>query len=122
MTRHLKFNIEYGKWFVELPEWKGDKCELQMVMGADSFLDILAQGEPCVELILSTEPINGCEELKLVRLGDLEGPEMSSGAWYQFDKYKDTPFMFELWLCDVTKFVFGEFPSSLYFVKQESLL
>ena len=29
------------RWYVDLPEWEGEKDNLEMVLGADSFLEIL---------------------------------------------------------------------------------
>jgi hypothetical protein len=114
-VRHYKFyKDEYG-WFVDLPEWTGEKWDLQMVMGADTFLDLLSQGETEIHVTLSTEPFEGCETLELVHLGRLEGPELGEGAWYILDEYADLPFNLKMWLCDVTKFVFGSFPSKIYF-------
>ena len=108
------YKDEYG-WFIDLPGWEGEKSDLQMVMGADDFLDLLAQGESDVYVTLSTEPFDGCETLELLCLGRLEGPELGEGAWYILDEYVDLPFGLRMWLCDVTKFVFGEFPSKIYF-------
>jgi hypothetical protein len=34
-----------GRWYVDLPEYQGSKQDLEMVSGADAFLEILAQGE-----------------------------------------------------------------------------
>jgi hypothetical protein len=33
------------------------------------------------------------------------------------EKYQGIDFDLEMWLCDVTKFVFDEFPTKIYFVK-----
>lgn len=108
------YKDEYG-WFVDLPEWDGERWDLQMVMGADTFLDLLAQGETETYVTLSTQPFDNCETLELIYLGRLEGPELGEGAWYILEEYVDLPFNLKMWLCDVTKFVFGEFPSKIYF-------
>ena len=43
MTRKFKFyKEEDNRWFVDLPEWEGDKEDLEMVMGADILLEILS--------------------------------------------------------------------------------
>ena len=42
-----------SKWFADIPEWEGEKWELEMVMGADMMLDILSQGEGEINLTLS---------------------------------------------------------------------
>ncbi len=113
--RQFKFYKDDLGWFVDLPEWTGEKWELQMVSGADTFCDILAQGENEVYVTLSTEPFDGCDVLEFLYLGGLEGPEMGEGAWYALDQYVDLPLNLTMWLCDVTKFVFGDFPSKIYF-------
>lgn len=108
------YKDEHG-WFVDIPEWEGEKADLQMVSGADTFCEILAQGQNDVYITLSDTPFDGCEVLELLYLGRLEGPEMGSGAWYNLDNYADLPFRLTMWLCDVTKYVFGEFPKQIYF-------
>ena len=51
----LKFYKENdNRWFVNLPEWKGNKDDLEMVMGADTMLDYISDGENEVFLYLST--------------------------------------------------------------------
>jgi hypothetical protein len=114
MKQYRFYKDDIG-WFVDLPEWTGEKGELQMVCGADTFCDILSQGENEIHVTLSTEPFNGCDVLDFLYLGRIEGPEMGSGAWYILDHYADLPFGLTMWLCDVTKFVFGDFPSKIYF-------
>lgn len=114
MRTYRFYKDQYG-WFVDLPEWVGERWDLQMVMGADDFLELLAQGETEVYVTLSKDPFDGCETLELIHLGRLEGPELGEGAWYILDEYVDLPYTLKMWLCDVTKFVFGEFPSKIYF-------
>lgn len=114
--RNLKFyKEETGRWYVDLPEWEGEKDELEMVMGADSFLEILSQGENEVYVTLSDTEFPNAERLRLLELGRIEGIELGSGAWYSLTSYKDIPYDIEMWLCDVTKFVFGGFPKVIYF-------
>ena len=115
MTRRLKFNKEFDGWFVELPEWSGSKADLQMVCGADTFLDILCDGEWYVWLTLSDEPFTGANELKLTGIGMLDGEFVDSGATYTLENYMGIPFSLDMWLCDVTLFVFGKFPETIYF-------
>lgn len=115
MTRRLKFSKELDGWFVVLPEWDGSREDLQMVAGADTFLDILCEGEWYVWLNLSDKPFNGANELKLTGIGMLDGEFIDSGATYRFENYRGIPFSLDMWLCDVTKFVFGDFPEIIYF-------
>ena len=114
MRSYRFYKDEYG-WFVDLPEWEGEVWDLQMVMGADTFLDILSQGENEVYVTLSKTPFNGCETLYYQHDGRLEGPEYGEGAWYFLNEYVGLPMTLKMWLCDVTKFVFGEFPTKIYF-------
>jgi hypothetical protein len=114
-VRSFKFYKNEHGWFVDLPEWEGEVWDLQMVMGADTFLDILSQGEEVVHVTLSTTPFEGCEILHYQYQGRLEGPEYGEGAWYFLNEYIGMSMTLEVWLCDVTKFVFGDFPIKIYF-------
>jgi hypothetical protein len=113
--RLFRFYRDDIGWFVDLPEWEGSRYDLQMVMGADSFLDILSQGENEKHVLLSDEPFDGCYELIFIGLGRIEGPEIGEGAWYKLENYLGIDFKLQMWLCDVTKFVFGNFPIKIYF-------
>lgn len=86
-----------------------------MVSGADTFLDILSQGDSEVHVTMSKEPFDRCETLHFQELGRLEGPEMGTGAWYFLQNYNGIDYTLKMWLCDVTVFVFGEFPNKIYF-------
>lgn len=111
------YKEDSGRWYVDLPEWEGEKGDLEMVAGADLFLDILAQGEGSVDVILHTEKFEGSNTLELSHLGRLESWELGEGAWYKMLEYMGMDYELTMWLCDVTKFVFGEFPKNIYFCK-----
>jgi len=103
----IKFNRELdGRWYVVLPDWKGSKAELEMVAGADTMLDLLAE----VTLRLYKTKVEGADKLEIIN------SEVESGAEYYYSSpYFET---MKIWLCDVTKFVFGEFPKVLYVIKE----
>jgi hypothetical protein len=64
MTRRFKFyKEEDGKWFVDLPEWEGDKDDLEMVMGADILLEILSNNSDYCYVTFSDEPFDGAKTL-----------------------------------------------------------
>ena len=109
------YKDEHG-WFVDIPEWEGDVWDLQMVSGADTFLDILSQGENEVYVTLSDKPFDGCEFLQFEHYGRLEAWEMGEGAWYILTSYKGISYSLRMWLCDVTKYVFGDLPNRIYFI------
>jgi len=84
-------------------------------MGADHFCDIMAEGGNEIFVTLSKEPFEGSDVLNFQKLGRLEGPEFGEGAWYLLQEYKGVDYKLEMWLCDVTKFVFGNLPEKIYF-------
>lgn len=103
-----KFTFEKesdNNWYIVLPEWEGEHWELEMIMGADTMLDIISQGNSPIDVIISEEYFNGCT-YTLTFLREEEG-----GGWYEL---KSDLFKFEVWLCHVTKFVFGYLPKKLY--------
>ena len=116
MKSYKFYKDSYG-WFLDLPDSGFSKEELQMVMGADDFCEILSQGENEFYLTLSTSPFEGCSSLEFLHFGRLEGPELGDGAWYLLEYYLDLPFGIKMWLCNVTKYVFGGdyFPKEIYF-------
>jgi hypothetical protein len=113
--RNFKFYKENERWYVDLPEWSGTQADLEMVAGADTFLDILSQGDDVIHVTMSQTPFDGCESIKFLRLGSLEGFELGEGGWYFLNEYQGVSYCLELWLCDVTKFVFGELPAQIFF-------
>ena len=118
--RSYKFYKEdwTNKWFVDLPEWEGPKSELEMVCGADTMLDIIAQGNDVVHLRISdkpftltdTEPIetNAYTLTKIEDTPDIGGAKYLMKEWYGFE------YNLEMWLCHVTEFVFGYLPETIY--------
>ena len=101
---HFQKDIS-GRWFVDLPEWEGTKDELEMVMGADTMLDVISCMDNDVWITLSTEPF----ENFTYKLTFKE--EIYDGATYGLEgNYME----FDVWLCSVTKFVFGEFPDEIF--------
>ena len=94
-----------GGWYVDLPDWTGEKADLAMVQGADTLLDILSQGRDGITIRVSDEDYsNSTFELNYIE-------DENDGGRY-LTKGKD--FSFEIWLCKVTKFVFGDLPKKLY--------
>lgn len=107
---------ESGRWFIVLPEWDGYKEDLEMVSGADDMLDIIANGKNTVELMVSVDPFENADVL----IFDKFGPsQYEGGAYYQLYRYCGNKLDMIIWLCDVTKFVFGEFPDNIYFKNNE---
>ncbi len=102
-----------NRWYIDLPEWPGDKIDLEMVEGADDMLDYVSEGGDNVNLLLSIDEIEGGSKLKLIR----EATEYGNGSFYFLKSHMGVDLNKEIWLCDVTKFIFGGFPNEIFFVK-----
>lgn len=106
MTITLKFEKDSSsRWYVVLPDWEGKHSDLEMVCGADTMLDIEAQGESEVYLTLSNGELPKYKStLKLIR------EEFDGGTYLFVSEFNS----FEVWLCFVTKHVFNEIPKLIY--------
>ena|SRR6478736_5844709 len=109
MKNYRFYKEEDGRWFIDLPEWEGDKDALEMVVGADTLLDIISQEEESVNVTFSEKRFDG---YAYILTKTKEEKEEFGGAWYNVDAPFLTPF--EIWLCSVTIFVFGYYPEKLY--------
>jgi hypothetical protein len=127
-----------GCWYILLEEWEGSPeattdwkskvhpPELQMVAGADTVLDFLAMGSGVVTIEYATkesEIPEGQLNYKLTKvisanlrpIKEEDGSDWETGAYYLFHWGKFGEW-YQIWLCDVTKFVFeGIFPDVIYF-------
>jgi hypothetical protein len=103
----LTFNKELGKWYIDLPTWEGDKEELEMVAGADILLDKLSNNEDTVSLFVSQEEVDDSIILK-------KKYNINGGADY---KPVNTDIVYSVWLCGVTKFVFGGIMPQMLYIK-----
>ncbi len=120
ISRKLKFYKEADeRWYVELPEWKGSKADLEMVAGADTMLNFMSEGEDHINLYLSEEFLSGTDKLEFVRMAT----EIGNGAHYIMKSYRDIEFNLPLWICDVTLLVFNNrFPETIYVLKYDTEL
>ena len=111
-----KFIREHGGWYIHLPaylEQGGSKGDLAMVAGADTMLDIMAEGKDEVTIALDTAPFDQADRLQLVEVCE---PAMG-GGYYILHTYNGKPLAHRMWLCDVTLFVFGSLPEDIYVKK-----
>ena len=109
------YKNDAGRWYVDIPEWKGLQDELEMVEGADTMLEYVGLSKPEVVLSLAEEPFLGASELKLIR--DCSA-ETDGGGIYLLDVYDGETIEQEMWLCAVTNWVFGKLPAIIYFKKE----
>jgi hypothetical protein len=110
-THH--FIKEPSGWYIDLPEFLeqgGSKGDLQMVSGADTMLDIIAGEKDKVTLQIDTNRFPGSDELLLTELCD----PLLGGGYYHLKTFENLEVNRNLWLCDVTRFVFGDIPPRIY--------
>lgn len=108
----LSFAKEHtGRWYVVLPEWKGSKAALEMVEGADTMLDIMAQGGKEITLTVSEQPFEGSNQLVLTE--DLSNS--IGGGIYLLKVYQGEEINHKMWLCEVMNYVFKKLPPVVYF-------
>lgn len=111
--KNYDFYKEGNNWYVDLPDWDGAKSDLLMIGGADTMLDIISENTTEVTTTISLEPFEGADKLTFVKLAT----DIGEGAYYHLESYKGTKHELSVFLCDVTLFVFGEFPKEIYITK-----
>lgn len=111
MIQQYQFNKEDQSWYIDLPEWTGSKDDLEMVLGADTLLNTIldktrndAFADDSVQITFSDT-----EHLKH-RLTKMYDDYEFGGAWYWCEEFEH-----KLWLCEVTRFVFGIMPDIIYY-------
>lgn len=112
MTEYKFYKENDGKWYIDLSDYTGPKEDLEMVMGADTMLNIIdnnSNNDGVVYLILSEKYFNGSNYLTFKN-------EEHDGANYNMPYYNGIYYNLDMWLCSVTKFVFNKFPENIYFV------
>jgi len=116
--KQYRFIREGPGWYIDLPEYLeqgGSKADLEMVSGADTMLDIIAGEKNEVTLKLDTAPFKDANELILTELCD----PILGGGYYHIKRFEEKEVNRDLWLCDVTRFVFGNIPEKIYLKRVE---
>jgi hypothetical protein len=111
-----RFVKEGSCWYIDLPaylEQGGSKGDLAMVAGADTMLDIMAEGTTSVTLKIDTKPF---PQADLLELTEVCHPSQG-GGYYMLHTYNNKAINHCMWLCAVTNFVFGSLPSKIYLQK-----
>jgi hypothetical protein len=111
-VQQLDFNKNTNdEWFVDLPDYPGNKEDLQMVGGADILLDVYSGNTSNVSLFVNTDGIQYGDTLKYLERANFDGKEY--GAFYIWNDQTNDP----IWLCDVVEWLFGGFPPVIYLQK-----
>ena len=114
MIQKVKFYKEKsGRWYIDLPEWEGTKEDLEMVLGADDLMNLIAQGDDEIYVQVGDEKFPGANQMIMVEMGSID----MGGAWYLVPSVGQIEFNPRIWICDVTKFIFGQFPETIWFYR-----
>jgi len=106
-------------WYIDLPEYLaqgGSQGDLQMVDGADTMLDMMAESSNTVTLGIATEPFAGAD---LLTLTEKCAPYIGGGN-YLMQQYNGQFINRTMWLCQVTEFVLGDIPGQIYVRKEKA--
>lgn len=99
-----------NRWYIDLPDWQDDISALEMVLGADTMLDKVSGYTNECFLDLSDEPFEGADPIKLI-----ENLQQSIGGGnYLMEAFKGVTVNQEMWLCEVTEYVFAGLPELIY--------
>lgn len=113
MEKKLNFIKLAGKWFVHLPNYPGHYSDLEMVLGADVMCDLIDTHDTGnIAVTASDEPFDSIFSTRGYILDFVNSTTSNGeqdGANYRLREYK-----LDVWLCNVTKYVFGEFPATIY--------
>ena len=136
--KNVKYELFYkenGMWYISLPEFinmgLGNKNNLLMVDGSDTFLDILSGYEPNtspdgskISLVLCDQEFLGCtytltkidNGLDQDLLNKVGHAPVDYGAYYMVEEIPGH----KLWLCPVTEYVFdGVYPEKIFLRKSD---
>jgi hypothetical protein len=108
-----QFFKENGGWHVRLPKGKKkgkEQSHVDMLDGADSMLNLLAEGKTEVTLTLNTEPFENAEVLELLS----PCKPFLEGGYYLLREHDGKEINYEMWISDVTQFAFGDIPEKFY--------
>lgn len=103
------YKTKENRWYVDYPSWPGAIANLEMVAGADTWLDMLSNNGDSVTIDVSLDA-NDIENANLIHLINMSGD-------YEVRSYEGRKTFHSLWLCGVTLFVFNRvtYPETIYY-------
>jgi hypothetical protein len=78
--------------------------------GAETMLNLMSEGEGRVVLALNTEPFENASSMELLQICQ----PFLEGGYYSLREFEGKQINYKIWLCDVPKYVFGNFPEKIY--------
>ena len=126
METKLRFFKKDNKWYADVPNHTLDENE--MVMGADTVLDLIADNKNEVILTLSDEDNKHSMLTMTIKEHDSEGAYYTISG-FLYNKFLDLfnldsssvsfDITNEVWVCNVTHDVFGNHPNNIYVLNVE---
>ena len=113
------FTKEPSGWYIELPayiEQGGSKGDRAMIDGADTMLNIMANGASSITLTFDDKEFKDADKVVLIEKCN---PYIGGGD-YIIKEWEGKSYNQRLWLCAVTEFVFGYLPETI-FVKRTTI-
>jgi hypothetical protein len=104
--KELEFINLSNRWFINIP-YEGDINDLQMVDGADELLDEIAEGRRIIRIVVTTSDSISKPDYILEKIKE----DNMGGTYTIIGDVK------QLWLCNVTKLIFENFPNKIYIYK-----
>ena len=120
MISRLTFIKMAGGWYVHLPDYEGNIDDLEMISGADSLCyELDTDNDGMVSVIVSDDNdyIEGGFEWDYVLdfiMSTVGDDGEVSGAYYNVYDDKNFAQTKQIWLCNVTKYIFKKFPPFIY--------
>lgn len=110
----LKFIKLATRWFVHLPDYDGPVDDLEMVCGADSMCyELDTENTGVVDLEVSDNSDfdwDYCLEFSFSTTNEIG--EVDGSFYIVTNKHFETSY--NIWLCNVTKYIFKKFPPFIY--------
>lgn len=114
MTHKINFyKEESGKWYLNFPEWRGEKEELETTPEMVFLLESLTQGGDSVYFQAGDEKFSGASSLILIKAEYGANPK----GLYLLPSYGGKDLNFKVLLGKGIKELFGKFPETLWFYK-----
>lgn len=102
MTRTLDFHKIGRSWYADVPGWTGKLEDLEMVMGADTMLDVLSKRGRFIRIQVSSQELP--DSIHLHTNGDVYG----GTEYVPVGKVPSGISMIgTVWLCQVNNFFWG---------------
>ncbi|MDR3235819.1 MAG: hypothetical protein LBT48_03725 [Prevotellaceae bacterium] len=113
MKKDITFKKENGTWYIVLPEWRGPKASLAMVAGADTMLDCISGFTDSCSIQITTVPVKDFQCDGVIKKTNATAGILKS--FYGQHYNAEGLYTGLIWLCPVTKFIFGKYPAEVYF-------